>query len=453
MRCAAFFAKFLATVAPSDAGPTGFFKRAGSIRPERSTAMRFVIQSALCLLAALPLSCSDDKNPAAAGSGGSGSGSYTNNGAGVCEGSTRPANDDFCHGSCMGDQACPKRPIDSCCVMVGEPGNSASSKYLKRTTDTTEYADPNGGPPNLKCFDPDGYPKKPAASSKKVKLTGILRPFSNGGCEKYDLVNTEGSAWCAAGSNCPSATAHGGVKIEVYAVQRTGDPATDGSLGQLIGTTVEASDSMKLIETEVKDSCVDKIRFDRQYEYPDVPMNTELLIKTYGAGWTPLYTYNIYVHEGDPDYDATAGTFTYKIRALAEDDFGTIPTAAIGKTITDGNGVIGGEVHDCDNVRLQFARVDVSQTRVGLEYFNDSEDDPLPEGSRREIGTGRTALYSAFDIKGGGSAGTYTRVAGTGLVPDGDKDKLVSLGYFDVRVFPNSVTSVTLRGYRPFQLK
>ena len=70
MRCAAFFAKFLATVAPSDAGPTGFFKRAGSIRPERSTAMRFVIQSALCLLAALPLSCSDDKNPAAAGSGG-----------------------------------------------------------------------------------------------------------------------------------------------------------------------------------------------------------------------------------------------------------------------------------------------------------------------------------------------------------------------------------------------
>ena len=219
------------------------------------------------------------------------------------------------------------------------------------------------------------------------------------------MINTEGTTWCAAGSSCPSAASHGGVKIEVYSVKRTGDPATDGALGQLIGSTIEASDTMTLVETPVKDSCVDEIRFDREYEYADVPMNTELVIKTYGPGWSPLYTYNVYVHEGDPDYDATAGTYTYKIRALAEDDFGTIPTAAIGKTVTDGNGVIGGEVHDCGNVRLQFARVDVSQNRVALEYFNDSEDDPLPEGSRREIGTGKTALYSAFDVKGVGQRG------------------------------------------------
>ena len=413
--------------------------------------MRILITTALCLVASLPLGCSDEKNPA--GSGGSGSKDYTNNGAGECKGSTRPANDEFCAGSCVGTPTCANRPVDSCCVMVGEPGNSASSKYLVRTTDTTEYADPNGAPPDLKCFDPEGYPTQPAASSKTVKLTGVLRPFSNGGCGKYDLINTEGTGWCAAGSSCPSAASHGGVKIEVYSVKRTGDPATDGSLGQLIGSTIEATDSMTLVETTVKDSCVDKIRFDREYEYADVPMNTELVIKTYGPGWSPLYTYNVYVHEGDPDYDASAGTYTYKIRALAEDDYGTIPTAAIGKTVTDGNGIIGGEVHDCGNVRLQFARVDVSQNRVALEYFNDSEDDPLPEGSRREIGTGKTALYSAFDVKGGGSAGTFTRVAGTGLVPGGEKDKLVSLGYFDVRVFPNSVTSVTLRGLRPFQLK
>lgn len=409
--------------------------------------------TAFCLLALAPLGCSEEKNPAPVGSGGSGNGSYTNNGPGECAGTTRPANDEFCQDTCPGQPACNKRPIDSCCVQIGEPGQSASNKHLKRTTDTTEYADPSGAPPNLKCFDPDGYPQKPATSSKKVKLTGHLRPFANGGCGQYDLINTEGSAWCAAGSNCPSASAHGGVKIEVYTVKRTGDPASDGAPDQLIGTTVEASDKMPVVETPVKDSCVDEVRFDRQYEYPDVPMNTELLIKTYGPGWTPLYMYNVYVHEGDPDYDATAGTFTYKIRAMAEDDFGTIPTVAIGKTITDGNGVIGGEVHDCDNVRLQFARVDVSTDRLALEYFNDSEDDPLPDGSRREIGTGRTGLYAAFDIKGGGASGTHARVAGTGLVPDGESSKLVSLGYFDVRVFPNSVTSVTLRGLRPFQLK
>lgn len=416
--------------------------------------MRSVNPVLISLLALVPLACSEERNPAEAGTGGSGGGSYTNNGAGVCAGSTRPANDDFCHDTCVVQPKCDKRPIDSCCVVVGEPGQSAANKYLKRTTDTTEYSDPSGSPPNLKCFDPDGYPEKPAASSAKVKLIGELRPFANGGCGQYDLINTEGNAWCAAGSGCPSASAHGGVKIEVYTVKRTpGNPDTDGTLDQLIGSTVEANDKMPVVQTPVKDSCVDKIRFDRHYEYPDVPMNTELVIKTYGQGWAPLYTYNVYVHEDDPDYDASAGTYTYKIRALAEDDFGTIPTAAIGKTITDGNGVIGGEVHDCDNVRLQFARVDVSANRLALEYFNDSEDDPLPQGSRREIGTGRTALYAAFDIQGGGATGTYARVAGTGLVPEGDGAKLVSLGYFDVRVYPDSVTSVTLRGLRPFQLK
>lgn len=407
----------------------------------------------VCLLPVFAWGCSDEKNPATTGTGGGGNSDYKNNGKGTCAGTTRPANDDFCQGSCVGTPECVNRPIDSCCVQVGEPGNSASNKYLTRTTDTTEYSDPSGAPPNLKCFDPDGYPPKPATSSKKVKLKGELRPFANGGCAEYDLVNTEGTTWCAAGSNCPSATAHGGVKIEIYTVKRGGDETTNGALDQLIGTPVEANDKMPVVKTPVKDSCVDEIRFDREYEYADVPMNTELVIKTYGPGWSPLYTYNVYVHENDPDYDAAAGTYTYKIRALAEDDFGTIPTVAIGKTISDGNGVIGGEVHDCDNIRLQFARVDVSVNRIALEYFNDSEDDPLPDGSRREIGTGRTALYAAFDIKGGGAEGTFARVAGTGLVPDGEGDKLVSLGYFDVRVFPNSVTSATLRGLRPFQLK
>jgi hypothetical protein len=417
------------------------------------SAIRFLGKTAFCLLAVAPWGCSEERNPA--GGGGSGNTDYTNNGPGVCADTTRPANDDFCHDTCVGEPSCGKRPIDSCCVMIGAPGKAKAEteKYLKRTTDTAEYADPSGAPPNLKCFDPEGYPPKPATSSKKVKLTGHLRPFANGGCSEYDLVNTEGPSWCAAGSNCPSATAHGGVMIEVYTVKRTGDPATDGALDQLIGSPVEANDKMPLVQTPVKDSCIDEVRFDRQYEYPDVPMNTELVIKTYGPGWSPLYTYNIYVGEGDPDYDASAGTYTYKIRALAEDDFGTIPTVAIGSTITGGNGVIGGEVHDCDNVRLQYARVDVSENRKALEYFNDSEDDPLPAVNRVDIGTGRTALYAAFDIKGGGAEGNYSRVAGTGLIPDGDKPKLVSLGYFDVRVFPDSVTSVTLRGLRPFQLK
>ena len=325
--------------------------------------MRILITTALCLVASLPLGCSDEKNPA--GSGGSGSKDYTNNGAGECKGSTRPANDEFCAGSCVGTPTCANRPVDSCCVMVGEPGNSASSKYLVRTTDTTEYADPNGAPPDLKCFDPEGYPTQPAASSKTVKLTGGLRPFSNGGCGKYDLINTEGTGWCAAGSSCPSAASHGGVKIEVYSVKRTGDPATDGSLGQLIGSTIEATDSMTLVETTVKDSCVDKIRFDREYEYADVPMNTELVIKTYGPGWSPLYTYNVYVHEGDPDYDASAGTYTYKIRALAEDVplsyYGLLAAQRVGSSALE-RSILGPRLAPAESAPLRRALEAAGQT-------------------------------------------------------------------------------------------
>jgi hypothetical protein len=51
-------------------------------------------------------------------------------------------------------------------------------------------------------------------------------------------------------------------------------------------------------------------------------------------------------------------------------------------------------------------------------------------------------LYAAYDIKPG-----PVRVAATGVV----KGQLVTLGYFDARVFADGVTGVTLRRMRPFQ--
>lgn len=376
--------------------------------------------------------CSEDKGSTGGSGGGGNTPNYTNNGEGVCSGTWRPANDDFC-GPCLHDAKAtcnvPGRPIDSCCVLVGEPGRSKSDPYLKRTTDTKEYADPSGKPPNLSCFDPSGYPAKPAGGAPKlVSLKGVIKAFANGGCDPGDLI---------------------GVTMEVFKVKRTGDPATDGALGDPIGSPLVVSDTMPIVMEEVT-NCNDDPRPNREYEYPNVPMDTELVIKTSGTGWAPLYAYNVYISAGDPDFDGT--NYNWDVRALAADDFNTIPTVAIGQTITAGNGAIGGEVHDCDNVRIQNARVDISQPRKDLVYFNADEDDPLPDTTRRDIGTGRTALYSALDIKVDGAAGTYARVAGTGMIPDGESSKLVSLGYFDVRVFPNSVTSVTLRGLRPFQV-
>jgi hypothetical protein len=389
-------------------------------------------------MAFLPVAfgCSEEKNPADVG----GNVDYTNNGPGVCGGTTRPANDQFCNGNCVEQPKCGSsgRPIDSCCVLVGEPGRAVGSEFLARTTNTKEFSDPSGAAPDLSCFEEATYPAQPppGGTSMTATLTGLLKVFANSGCEPDDMIKTATS---------------GGVVIEVYTVKRTpGDPATDGALDQLVGTALEADDTWPVVEEPVDNKCDADIRYNLTYSYPNVPMYTELVVKTSGPGWAPLYAYNIYISESDLKYNAAAGTYEQDVRALAEGDFTTIPTVAIGKTITDGNGAIGGEIHDCGNIRLQNATADISISRAGFVYFDNNEDNPLPSGAA--VGTGITGLYSGLDIQVAGASGSYVRMAASGLIPDGDGAKLVSLGYFDARVFPDSVTSVTLRGLRPFQV-
>ena len=173
-------------------------------------------------------------------------------------------------------------------------------------------------------------------------------------------------------------------------------------------------------------------------------MYTELVVKTSdatGGMWAPLITYNLYITGAD----VQNGIYNHDLEALAADDFQTIPIVAINRPLTPGNGAIFGEIHDCGNVRLQHASVDVSASRTDLVYFNADEDNPLPDIN--STGTSRTALYAALDMAPG-----FARVAAAGLMPDGKGGtKLVSLGYYDVRVFPDSVTRVSLRGLRPYQ--
>lgn len=385
------------------------------------------------------ISCSSDSG-ATGGGGGSGGGDggapdfdFETGGPGACNGTAKPADTAYCDGVLdTFDADCQRaknRPIDVCNVLLTEPGQSASNRYLSRTSDTKDYS--GTGDPNLSCFDPASYPPKPG-SSRTVKMKGEVTAFANG----CDLV---------------------GVKVEVYTVQRTGDEATDGDLGDLIGSAIVTDQNSEVVLEDV-DNCVDD-RKNRAYEYLDVPTETELVVLTSGAttadGWRPLYTYNVFLSDNDPDCSGSVTTscwdgedYVRELTALAEDDFNTIPTVAIGRTIQPGNGAIGGEIHDCDNIRIQNAIVDVSATRTALSYFNADEDNPLPDVNRNSIGTGRTAIYSALDVSPG-----VARVSAVGVVPGTDgNDQLVSLGYYDVRVFPDSVTSVTLRGLRPHQV-
>lgn len=371
-------------------------------------------------------------NGGTAGNGGSGNGgsgnapAYETGGPGACKDSWRASNDEYCHADCVIDDCsrAQQRPVDACCVLVAEPGKG-SQKTITRTTDTVDYSDPNAGPPDLSCFNGEPEEIKP---SQLVTLEGEIEAFSNG----CDLSN---------------------VKLEVYTVDNDPSSATYRDKKELVGAAILSDDFAQV--DDVDEDCPDEIVKNRLYRYENVPTYTELMVVTSssdesGAGgkplWKALYTYNLYITETDPDFNATTKVYTRDQRALADSDFQLIPTVALGSPISNGNGAIGGEVHDCGNIRIQNALVDINLTRSIVTYFNDDEFNPLPDTSRNQIGTGRTSIWSALNVVPG-----VARVAATGLIDEGGTQKLVTLGHYDVRIFPNAVTSLTFRGRRAFQ--
>lgn len=161
--------------------------------------------------------------------------------------------------------------------------------------------------------------------------------------------------------------------------------------------------------------------------------------------WRELYTYNFFITAGDPNLDGQARTYTANVQAVLDGDFNLIPTIAIGAPNSAGNGAVFGEVHDCGNVRLQNAVVETSGSRRAMVYFNDNEENPMPENGR--LTTGKTSIFSALDARPG-----FHRLTAVGVIEEDNQSVPVTLGYYDVRVFPDAGTSVTLRGLQPHQV-
>ncbi len=421
---------------------------------------RLLKLGALSVLAALPslASCSSSDavvsatTPDKCGADGGSVTAYASVcGGGVCS-DVRPLNDAFCHGaseaSCASTQSCnlsAQRGWDTCCVMVHEPTPQAGytcpppasdptkTSCLARTNDTIEYA--GSGATDLSCFDEAHWPKLNA--SKTVTMKGVAKIFANG-CEST------------------------GVTIEVWTVKRGG--ADDGKLGTLVGspvtTAIDNTDPTTYLE-ETADACADPRKVFK-FEYPGVPTDVELLIKTYDKStppsWATMYDYNQFVSTGDPEYDEAGGVWNHNVRAVASSDYQLIPNVAGNGPIKAGNAVIAGEIHDCGNVRVSNATVDVNIARNTLAYFTENESKPLPDNARSGIGsTSKLGLYAALDVpaKTEAEGGLPFTMAAAGLYPDPAnpaKSQLVSLGFFQARTFSNCVTAVTLRGLRAFQV-
>lgn len=232
------------------------------------------------------------------------------------------------------------------------------------------------------------------------------------------------------------------------------EPEPDGACGAEPGTLVATA-------TANVEDCVDALDVDRcreenpddegqfrdlgYFEFADpVPSETLLALRTSGNPglWKPLVLYNLYFANDEIE----DGRVFYEARVLSTDDYRTIPASAgIPEGITPGNGALAGEIHDCGDVRVSFAQVATEPSPPAprtTTYFNDNPDDPLPVASRTE-GTSLLGLWASLNVPPGA-----TKVSAIGVV-DG---ALVSLGWFDACVFPDTVSAVTLRGPRPSQV-
>lgn len=345
---------------------------------------------------------------AAACGGGGTTGSGTTTGGAVCPDNLAKAeNQEFCEGSAAAincDLVTTQYSEQICGVPLKAPADE-----LKRSATVKEYS--GSGAPQVDCFSAANYPAKPdTANSQKVQVAGIAKIFSHG-CESKNL------------------------KIEIYTVKRGGG-ADDGALDQIVGNPLTTSSDCTVngVASEEKDC---GMRYECNYIYNGVPTETELLIKTSGDAWAALYDYNIYI----PNAEVKNGVYTHDVRALASDDYNVISQAAIGVPVTAGNGALAGEVHDCGDVRLQNATVEIDQPRKIVTYFTSDEDHPLPDTTARE--TSILGLYAAIDVKPG-----PITVAAMGMVGG----KSTTIGFYKLQIFPDSVSAVTFRGLRPFQV-
>lgn len=349
-------------------------------------------------------------------------------------------------GTCTAALSCTAQQVATACTCVDTPLTDSvfetnrvgcgelPTEMGRARIPEDDFCDPaaNSGPPDLTCMMPGRLRTRGAVTM--VTLYGVVDVFGNGG-------------------NADAIT------VEVY------EEAADGNLGTLLGSATAAiTSACSEREDEIDNDMVIGTRELGFYSIANIPTETPLIIKTSGNPdfWKDLYTYNFQITndevvDTDPamegcDTDVvqdctmcrsggipSGARHKYRARVLSRSDYNSIPlTAGVPAGITRGNGAVAGEVHDCGNVRLEFAQVGVSPLPETLVYFNDNPSNPLPQMGRTE-GTSLLGLYAALDLPPG-----PVDVAAVGRVGG----SLVSLGWYRVRVFADSVSAVSLRGLR-----
>ena len=319
------------------------------------------------------------------------------------------AKDDHCAACTAPANASPTscrapRNVSACCTFVASP-----TRELARGTGLNRYSSTD---PTLKlgCLDTPGALEAP----QTVTLKGYVRLFSSG----------NDSA---------------GVRIEIF------KEGPNGTLGEKLGQAVETKDTDAFLEpkpTWLK-KCPEGGCTLRAYTYAGVPTETPLIVKTSdvvpgGSRWKDLYDYNVMFRNAR----VQGGVVEHDPAAVAATDVNTVAAAAGGFIPKPDRGVLAGEVHDCDDVRVSGAMVDTDVPHeADLFYFGENEADPLPDQQQARNGTSRIGLFGALNFP----TAVPIRVTAVGKV----NGETTLVGTHVVQTFPGAVTALSLRGRRP----
>jgi hypothetical protein len=354
----------------------------------------------------------------------------------------------------------------------------ATPTVAKRTAcgEVTEFCDKTSRPaPNLGCL---ATPPTPSGGPTEVTLTGFVDVFSSGPNSSGVSISVYDAAQLLNGA------AIGGVTPLAKLDNVDLDPATQRACDKEIknGCSIPSRTQCTLpvcgdgldgrpdnskycrANSDGSFSCNDRLRWEARYTMPvKLPTNKQLVVRVTGPNgapdqtWANLITWNVYLSSAarscaapranleDNDCldlsDAANPTFRLNVNALSKSDYTNIPvTAGLSSGIPAGRGAAAGEIHDCDNVRIEGAVVEVSPQPERSTYFNGNPNRTLPDSTRAV--TDRLSLYAGLSLAPG-----KVKVVAAGLLTDGGP--LTSLGAFEAWVYPDSVSVINVNGGKP----
>jgi hypothetical protein len=333
----------------------------------------------------------------------------------------------------------------------------------------TEYCDTTGVvAPNLTCLGQSG--PTPGTAPATVTLTGFVHVFSSGPDSSNVRIQVFDASTITA-TDPATQTAVGTV------VKTTLDPLTqracdaDGAKGCSLplangcqlpvcndGLMGRADDHKYCRDNGAGGECSDRLRWEARYSIPSIPTNTRLVIRVTGmngmsdATWATTVAFNVFLSTNDracksltdtdclDKSDAANPKYQLNVSALSSADYVNIPTVSgLAGGISQGEGAIAGEVHDCDNIRVANIEVVTTPPADRFTYFNGNPITTLPDASRASVGTDQLGLFAALNVKPGAvhvESGGATAASGP----------LVSFGTFDAFVYANAVSIVNING-------